>query len=746
MVKWLLGLLLLTHATAALSQELAFPGDPATGTAIEAALPALARDALGAYREEDRDRYLDTAFRLQMAAGRYQETISTLRTLRALRATPADGQTSLFVQYEIFAQAKILQAAQSLSFADAYRKAFAEVYGKLDDRSAHRVLFSFGTSMPRLRGEFDTAVARQRGHATIALPDALLLLRKYQVLEAYAAFAPLVDALVAEDDQRRYVIDRNVLVKTPSGAAIAAMVVRPRQAGPLPALFQFTIYANDDWAFADAKKTAAYGYAGVVAYTRGKGRSPETIVPFEHDGEDAAAVIDWIARQAWNDGRVGMYGGSYSGFTQWAAAKRRPKALKAMATSATTAPGIDVPMEGNVFLNFMYPWPFYTTGNQSLDDATYGDHARWDALNRNWYRSGGAYRSLPAIDGAPNPVFLRWLQHPGYDRYWQRMIPQGKQFSGIGIPVLATTGYFDGAQVGVLHYLTEHLRHRPDADHTLLIGPYEHFTMQTGVARTVQGYEIDPVATVDLQELRLQWFDHIFKNAPKPALLQDRINYQVMGANVWKHAASLQAMGNDTLRLYLAPGESAGSHRLAAEPAREGSVRQRVDWRDRSDAAWTTPPDALNKTLDPHGSLVFASEPLGKDTELSGLISGSLDFTVNKRDLDITVTLYEQMPDGQYLQLAYWMRRASYSHDRRHRRLLVPGVRQRIDFVSERLTSRKLQPGSRLVIVLGTNKQPDLQINYGTGKEVSDETVADAGEPLAIDWHAGSYIELPVWR
>ena len=53
--------------------------------------------------------------------------------------------------------------------------------------------------------------------------------------------------------------------------------------------------------------------------------------PFEHDGADAAAVIDWIARQPWSDGRVGMYGGSYNSFAQWAATKHRPPALKAIA-------------------------------------------------------------------------------------------------------------------------------------------------------------------------------------------------------------------------------------------------------------------------------------------------------------------------------------------------------------------------------------------------------------------------------
>ena len=48
------------------------------------------------------------------------------------------------------------------------------------------------------------------------------------------------------------------------------------------------------------------------------------------------------------------------------------------------------------------------------------------------------------------------------------------------------------------------------------------------------------------------------------------------------------------------------------------------------------------------------------------------------------------------------------------------------------LTSRRFQPESRRVVVLSLLRQPDVQINYGTGKDVSDETIADAREPLKV--------------
>ena len=61
-----------------------------------------------------------------------------------------------------------------------------------------------------------------------------------------------------------------------------------------------------------------------------------------------------------------------------------------------------------------------------------------------------------------------------------------------------------------------------------------------------------------------------------------------------------------------------------------------------------------------------------------------------------------------------------------------------------RLLGRKLAAGSRIVVTLGVVKQPDRQLNLGSGKDPSDETRADAGEPLEIRWRGSSYLDLPL--
>jgi hypothetical protein len=115
--------------------------------------------------------------------------------------------------------------------------------------------------------------------------------------------------------------------------------------------------------------------------------------------------------------------------------------------------------------------------------------------------------------------------------------------------------------------------------------------------------------------------------------------------------------------------------------------------------------------------------------------------------MDLYVELYELLPSGEYLELSTRHEfRASYAKDRSKRQLLKAGVRQQLPFKSERLTSRRLQAGSRIVVVLGIVKRPDRQLNYGTGDDVSEESIEDARIPMKIRWYGGSYIDIPIRR
>jgi predicted acyl esterase len=365
-------------------------------------------------------------------------------------------------------------------------------------------------------------------------------------------------------------------------------------------------------------------------------------------------------------------------------------------------------------------------------EAPAGD-AGWSTLDRNWYRSGKPYRMFDHLAQLTDPNFHSWLSHPAYDGYWQKMLPAGPQFAKINIPVLTVIDDVVGDDVnqsaGALHYFTQHYGNLPDARHTLLLASQGSYGSG---------------ADVDLREMRLQWFDSVLKNVPAPALLIDRVNYRIGGSGDWRHAASISAMANGAMKLYLDPAASAGRHHLAeSQPTSKSSVSLAVDFRDRRDSASV----AGARDVLPANSVIYLGDPLPQAIEVGGVLSGELDFGINKLDMDLNITLRELTSAGESLAVFDPCElRASYAQNRSERQLLKPRERQQLAFRCEQVVSRRVQAGSRLQLVLGINKRADREINYGTGNDVQDESVADARIPLQVLWHDSSFISIPVWK
>jgi predicted acyl esterase len=238
------------------------------------------------------------------------------------------------------------------------------------------------------------------------------------------------------------------------------------------------------------------------------------------------------------------------------------------------------------------------------------------------------------------------------------------------------------------------------------------------------------------------------RGAKKPELLKDKINYQVMGANEWKHAPSLEKMSNETLTLYLTDKKTGAYYQLSREkPSTQGFLSQEADFADRK----TTNNDSypypiVGKKPDISNGFSFITEPFDELVEISGAFLGEIKATINKKDMDIGVVLYEVMPNGELFHLSYFIGRASYANDMSVRKLLTPGKVESIPFDRTRMVSRRLSKGSRLLVTLNINKNPYAQINYGTGKDVSDEDINDAKTPLQIRWHNDSYVKIPIWK
>lgn len=555
-----------------------------------------------------------------------------------------------------------------------------------------------------------------------------------------------VCALGSSARSANYSLDENVVIRADDGATLCAVVVRPAGAERRPAALEFTIYVDPKDDLSKLEFAASRGYAGVIAYTRGKGeciRQTQRIVPYEEDGRDANSVIDWIAKQPWSNGKVGMMGGSYDGFTQWATAKLANPHLETIVPIVPNNPGNGLPVQDSVFILPNYAWVYYVTDNRTLDDATYND-PKWATLPTRWYLSGRPYSDVDAIAGVPNPWLHKWLRHPGYDAYWQRMSPYRGDYARIRIPVLTIDGYYGDSTA--ISYFNDFQRYNPAARNYLVAGPWDHFGSQgRKKPEVLRGYHIDPVADIDTWKLTFDWFDFVMRGKPRPALVPDRVNYEVMGENRWWHTASLDAMGAPE-RFYLTTTRASGqSFLLSTVPqAHIGALAQEVNLADHTTMNNDSYPYLiLGKKPDLSDGYAFVTAAFSRAEEVSGL-DGVFHLKVNKRDIDVGIALYEVLPDGRLFQLTYYTERASYAQDMSERHLLTPGREAVIPFAQDYLFSRLIRPGSRLLLTVTVNKNAFAEVNYGTGQDVATESVKDAGAPMKVQWLTSSYVRLRV--
>jgi len=537
----------------------------------------------------------------------------------------------------------------------------------------------------------------------------------------------------ATASESAYIIQDSVQIPTRSGVSISAIIVRKKtNTAPLPAVLFYTTYYQNANDAIFGKKSADRDYVGIVAYARGIKTNLEHYAPYEHEGTDVYDIIDWISKQSWCDGNVGMYGGSYTGYSQWATVKNCHPALKTIVPQVAVMPGYDMPMENNVQMNSGLYWSH---------DNIYKKEPLPRGLPFEWFEKGIAFKEMDSLAGYKNPIFQKWLTHPDYDNYWQSMVPTPEEYARITIPILSTTGYYDGAQIGALQYFKRHHKYNKNANHYFVIGPYDHWGGQRKAAKKLMGYDIDPVADVSMMELAYQWLDYILKGKAKPELLKDKINYQVMGANTWRHAPSLEKINSDTLIFYLD-----GKTLTSVRPKIRKSEKQTIDFKNREQQNNYYTPEIIFKNLDVSGGLLFTTPPFEQSFTINGSFIGKLSATITKKDMDISAALYELLPDGNYFFLTRYVGRASYTKNPSKRQLLQPGKKELIPFENTRFVSKKINAGSRLVLFLNSNKHPFEIINYGSGKAVASETLLDAGKPLQIEWHNDSYIRIPITK
>ncbi len=716
---------------------------------VKKSISILAEELLIKYRSNPSVAYFKNKSILQIVAKQYLEALKSSDSLRTYLKNDSEFNTDTTnIYFEAYSKAMIKKKNEKSSFSNAFDGVFRNLYSKIEEEDINQVPQYFKKDVDSLKKRYKTYLLDIKEQDSLSISESLELCKRFGTLEVTKAIFNLSEPII--DERKNYIIQDSIIITTRDNSKLSAIIIRPKNIKePLPVVFVFNIYAgNVDKRY--ALRTAKNGYIGVVVNTRGKKHSPQKLESFEHDANDAYDIIDWISKQPWCNGKVGMYGGSYLGFSQWSAVKNVHPALKTIIPQVAVGIGIDFPMHNNVFMLYMLRWIHYIENNKTTDFNEFADIIKWNTLTKKLYKKGLPFKSLDSIDGRPNETFQKWINHPSYDDFWQKMTPQKEEFSKINIPILTITGYFDGDQRGALHYFNEHYKYNPNAKHYLLIGPYDHAGAQNKPSSTVLGYTIDSVAKIDIGKLLYKWFDYTLKDGEKPKLIKNKINYQVMGANTWRHSASLTEMNNDTLTFYFDNKKPSKYYSLSKVKSKKYTfIKQEIDFKDRSDydeLIKKTIPAIIDTTFQKDNGMAFITPPFNSSFEINGSFLGQINLEINKRDVDLKITLYEVTQDNKFIRFSVYgfLGRASYAKNKSKRQLLTPYKKEEIPFSNSYFTSKLIAKGSRLLAVLSVNKDPNYQINYGTGKDVSDETIKDAEIPLQIKWFSDSFIKVPV--
>lgn len=562
---------------------------------------------------------------------------------------------------------------------------------------------------------------------------AYTIINTYQLYYLRKAFQPLIEEVLFAISPAR-VKETKVKIPMRDGIKLNAFIYKDESGnGTLPAIVSLSPYpsgfeANRGNVF------AVNGYIYVYVDTRGRRESEGNFMPYEDDASDYYDIIDWVSKQPWCNGKVVTSGGSYLGFAQWQAIRKKYKhpALKAINPMVSVGFGIDFPRANNEFYSYILQWATYVSGKE-LNNALFYDNKFWNSKNYELYKKRLPFEKLDSVAGMPNPIFQKWVAHPDFDDYWKSILPAKEDYEAIDIPVFSITGYYDDDQNGALYYYNNHLSYgnaKAKDQHYLLIGPYEHGAAQWQPGPIQMNTDLEKQAQIPIYKYVIQWFDWVLKGKNKPAFIKDKVTYFETGNNQWKGTGSFKDLTTDSLELYLTPQNIPNKRRkdlmsLSLQQTASSPVHYKHDIALAIDSAFlfsTSLPDDDSLYMSSPYNIVFESKPVGKDIVLSDRITARIYMKLNVPDADFDIAIYEITPDGKSINIAYDAKRIRYRNGGDKPQLAKPGEVVLLNFDEAYIYIKKISKGSKLRFEFQSTNKHWQEKNYGFGGIVSKES------------------------
>ena len=572
--------------------------------------------------------------------------------------------------------------------------------------------------------------------------------------------------------------EKNLPATMRDGTVLYADILRPDSPGQFPVLVNRGPYGKESTTNDETRSPqffARHGYVVVNQDCRARFESQgDDYYPLLNEAQDGYDTVEWAARLHWSNGRVGSIGQSYLGATQYLLAQNNPMPphLQAMAPVSASA-------------SFHDSWVYHTGGALEWGWVVpYAIHMGRNTLKRKGMRylisrmdsyveagdnfamplKAREYDHLPLKDWATRlqeaaPYLNDYLNNPDDGPYWKH-IDLLNHMAGITVPMFHVSSWYDIFLEGALRgfsAITERGDHSlARCSQKLLVGPWAHLLpYSTPTSGGAGEADFGDEALIQIHDLQLRWFDHWLKDHRTGIMDEPPVMLFVMGENRWRHENEWPLARTIYTRFYLHSQGHAntlnGDGGLStAHPNEEVSDSYTYD------PANPAPTKGGSTLIIPQGVydqrgveerpdvLVYTSEPLEQEMEITGPVTVQLFAASSARDTDFTAKLVDVQPDGYVRNLQDGIIRARYRDSKESPTFLTPGqvYTYTIDLWA---TSYLFRPGHQIRVEISSSNFPRFDRNPNTGAPSGeDDRLQIASQTIHHSASYPSHITLPI--
>jgi putative CocE/NonD family hydrolase len=535
-------------------------------------------------------------------------------------------------------------------------------------------------------------------------------------------------------------IERSVPLTAADGISLFADIYHPQRAGPkTPTILVRIPYSKTPtvrlFATVVGQMWAERGYTVVLQGTRGRYESGGEYYPLRGERQDGLDTLYWLARQPWFDGRLGMWGCSYFGYTQWVLADCKDPGPTALMIQESSTDFYAMFHPGGAFsFKSALHWAVLSHGKEDIIPTP-------DAMER-----GVADGPLVEADDRAVrdiPFFDDWVRHADRDAYWAG-IDGNDRARRLQAPVLLMAGWYDPF---LPTQLADYARVRYKADSRianetrLVIGPWSHAeaAVLPGGGRS-RNFRLECLAPT------VAWFDrHLLKN---PVRDFPPVRIYTIGTGAWRDELEWPLARTRYTPYYLhgnRPANSAsGSGILRLSRPKAGEPPDTFIYDPHNPVATAGGAmlgygagSARQEEIESRPDiLVYSTEPLETDLEVTGPIELLLYVSTTAQCTDFTAKLVDVFPDGSAWNISEGILRRRYDESPHG------GTEIKINLWP---TSAVFKKGHRVRLEVSSSNYPRFDRNPNTGGIIAIETNSvKAKQTVCHDADSPSRLILPI--